>query len=55
MGFCERKGVECDVVGTTWLAQCNLTGCFKGLPNKRKDGMINIEELNAIVAKLANR
>ena len=33
MGFCKRKGVECDIFSSASLAQCLLTGCFKGLPD----------------------
>lgn len=37
MGFCKRKGVDCDIIGTTWLSQCNLSGCFKNLPDVKED------------------
>ena len=33
MGFCKRKGVECDIMDSTALAQCKLTGCFRSLPD----------------------
>ena len=42
MGFCNRKNVECNIIGTTGLAQCNLTGCFKGLPDVPRMDMPDI-------------
>ena len=37
MGFCERKGVKCDIIGTTLLGQCKITGCFKSLPDVKEE------------------